>query len=694
MSARRRFLREYLRRPLGVAAAVFLLLVVLAVCLAKWIAPYGPEDEDLTHTLALPSWHHLLGTDRLGRDVLSRLLWGGQVTLLGVAEALAVAVLLGVVFGLLAGYIGRSTDTIVSRLTDLTMAMPGIVVLLMVYSITNNSASAGMIALGILSAPAILRITRTAAKAVREEVFVSASQVMGMSRTRIIVRHVLPNIWGPIIVNAAVLGATILAIQGGLNYINLGLNPPNPSWGSMVADAQQVLSQQAWLIVPSGLTLALVIMALMLVADALRDTTASNRSRSTQRAPRRHAGGAVPVPEMRSLASQAPPDPAAALSVRALSVAFAGLQVVRDVSFDVFDGQTLGIVGESGCGKTVTISGVLGSLGANAEVGGAIVFDGVDLNSASKHERARIRGKGIAYISQDPMVALDPSFTVGSQVGELVGRHDGVKGAERRRRVLELLTQVGLPSPELVVKRFPHQLSGGMAQRVSIACALAGRPRVLIADEPTTALDVTIQGEILSLLRSLQEQQGMAIVLITHDLGVVADICDRVAVMYAGEVVEMADVELIFAEPAHPYTRGLLDANPIMAERGEALRSIPGDRAGTRRVAGRLPLRRPLPVPRARLRCPGCSWPSWPARAAMRRAASEPRSCSRRARTKGSRHEHGRGHERGQRRARWARPAARARPTGAGTADGGRTGALLEVVDLSVTYSRGPGAPR
>ncbi len=173
-------------------------------------------------------------------------------------------------------------------------------------------------------------------------------------------------------------------------------------------------------------------------------------------------------------------------------------------------------------------------------------------------------------------MALDPCFTVAGQLGELIGRHEKLRGAKRRERVLELLRQVGLPDPVDTAARYPHQLSGGMAQRVSIACALAGRPRVLIADEPTTALDVTIQGEILDLLRSLQAQSGMAIVLITHDLGVVADICDRVAVMYAGEIVEIADVESIFDRSAHPYTRGLLDSNPIASKRGSPLPAIPG----------------------------------------------------------------------------------------------------------------------
>jgi len=568
-TSRFRVVREYLRRPLGVIAGAFLVAVVAAVIAAPLVAPYDQLKMDLTHALALPSPRHLLGADRLGRDVLSRLLWGGRVSLSGLAEALSVAFVIGVVCGLIAGYVGRGVDHAISRATEVLMATPGIVVLLMVYGISNNNAHLGMIALGVLCSPNITRVTRTAARSVREEVFIASAEVLGMARARIILSHVLPNIWGPIIVNTAVLGAVILGIQGGLNFINLGVNPPAASWGGMVSDAQRVLTQQPWLIVPSGLTLTLVIMALMLVADGLRDAAASNRSRPI----RAHAPAARATAGEKPLA---PPDAVAALSVRGLSVSFSGLEVVKNVSFDVRDGQTLGVVGESGCGKTVTASAVLGQLGAGSRIEGAVMFGGVDLNRASRGERARTRGTGIAYVSQDPMVALDPCFTVASQLGELVARHEKLRGAARRERVLELLRQVGLPDPIDTAAQHPHQLSGGMAQRVSIACALAGRPRVLIADEPTTALDVTIQGEILDLLRALQAQTGMAIVLITHDLGVVADLCDRVAVMYAGEIVEIADVETIFDHPAHPYTRGLLDSNPIASKRGAPLPAIPG----------------------------------------------------------------------------------------------------------------------
>ena len=568
-ASRYRLLREYLRRPLGVIAGAFLIAVTAAVIAAPLIAPYDQSKMDLAHSLALPSARHLLGSDRLGRDVLSRLLWGGQVSLGGLAEALSVAFVIGVVFGLIAGYVGRGVDNAVSRATEVLMATPGIVVLLMVYGISNNNSHLGMIALGVLCSPNITRATRAAARAVREEVFIASAEVLGMGRVRIMLSHVLPNVWGPIIVNTAVLGAVILGIQGGLNYINLGVNPPAASWGGMVSDAQRVLSQQPWLIVPSGLLLTLVIMSLMLVADGLRDAAASNRSRAGRA--EAHTAGA-----MTNQSPLAPADATAALSVRGLSVSFSRLEVVKNVSFEVRDGQTLGIVGESGCGKTVTASAVLGQLGPGSRIDGAVMFDAIDLNHASRRVRARTRGTGIAYVSQDPMVALDPCFTVMSQLGELVGRHEKLRGKKRRERGLELLRQVGLPDPVDTAARFPHQLSGGMAQRVSIACALAGRPRVLIADEPTTALDVTIQGEILDLLRTLQAETGMAIVLITHDLGVVADLCDRVAVMYAGEIVEIADVESIFDRPAHPYTRGLIDSNPIASKRGAPLPAIPG----------------------------------------------------------------------------------------------------------------------
>jgi peptide/nickel transport system permease protein len=567
MISRFRVLKQFLRRPLGVVSTVFLVIAGAAVALAPLVSPFDPLEQDYSAVLTGPTSAHLLGTDQLGRDVLSRLLYGGQVTLVGILEAVAVAVVIGIILGLLAGYLGGFLDMALSRLTELVMAIPGIVVLLMTYALTNNNAHAGMVMLGVLSVPTIFRVTRGAAAAVRGETFIDASRVVGIGRLAIMARHVLPNVWGPIIVNTAVLAAVTLGIQGGLNYLSLGVNPPSPSWGGMVSEAQSVLLQQPWLMVPSGLTIALTIAAFLLIADSLRDAT-DTRSDIPDRV---RAQATV-----EDRVAPNPPPAGAILAVDKLSVAFNGVTVVRDVRFSVAPGETIGIVGESGSGKTVTASAILDSLDPGAVVTGSVWYDGTDLLHATRKQRRATRGSGIAYISQDPMVALDPSFTVAAQLGELVTQHHGLRGAARQKRVLELLGQAGLPDPLGTSRKYPFQLSGGMAQRVSIASALAGDPRVLVADEPTTALDVTIQGEILDLLRRLRDETGMAIVIITHDLGVVADLADRVVVMYAGEVVEYANAEGLFGQPGHPYARALLAANPIASERGKPLLAIAG----------------------------------------------------------------------------------------------------------------------
>ncbi|MEU4242568.1 dipeptide/oligopeptide/nickel ABC transporter permease/ATP-binding protein [Actinoplanes sp. NPDC026619] len=561
-----RTLREFARRPLGLAAAVFLILISAAVAAASWLAPYDPLAQDLGHTLSGPTGQHWLGSDQLGRDVLSRLLFGGQVTLIGVVEALAVAFVIGLPLGLAAGFLGGWVDAVVSRVTEVVMAIPAIVVLLMAYSVFDNNAHAGMLTLGLLSAPTLLRVSRGAARGVRAETFIVASEVVGTGRARIVLRHVLPNIWGPILVNTAMLAAINLGVQAGLNYLNLGVKPPAPSWGGLVAEAQINLQLQPWLVIPSGLTIALTIVAFILLADGLRDATSSRTSRAA-RSVTPATDRVRPVDEV---------EPAAGvLEVRHLDVHFGALRVVQDVSFSLQEREILGIVGESGCGKSVTVSAVLDSLGPTGRTTGSIKFDGTDLLTAPASTRAATRGR-IAYVSQDPMVSLDPSFTIGAQLGEIVRTHDRSSRAAAQARVLELLTDVGLPDPPALMKKYPHQISGGQAQRVSIACALAGRPRVLVADEPTTALDVTVQGEILSLLRRLRDQNGMAIILITHDLGVIADLCDRVAVMYAGQIVETAPAGTLFGHPSHPYTKALIQANPIVAERGQLLPSIPG----------------------------------------------------------------------------------------------------------------------
>jgi peptide/nickel transport system ATP-binding protein len=250
---------------------------------------------------------------------------------------------------------------------------------------------------------------------------------------------------------------------------------------------------------------------------------------------------------------------------------------VDGVSFQLKKGETVGIVGESGCGKSVTSLSIMGLVGSPGKVaGGKINFEGQDLAKASKKEMRRIRGNEIAMIFQEPLSSLNPVFTVGSQVAEAIRLHQKASKAEAKEKTIELLKTVGIPRPDKVYSSYPHSLSGGMRQRIMIAMALSCSPKLLIADEPTTALDVTIQAQILHLMRELSRKNDTAIMLITHDLGVVAEMVDRVIVMYAGQVVEQTDVYSLFKEPKHPYTKGLLNSTPRIHELNEELISIEG----------------------------------------------------------------------------------------------------------------------
>ena len=270
------------------------------------------------------------------------------------------------------------------------------------------------------------------------------------------------------------------------------------------------------------------------------------------------------------------------LSVEGLSIGFATeegpIRVVEDVSFTVAGGETVGLVGESGCGKSVTaqtIMRLLPSPPSRIEAG-RIGFGANDLAQASEAQMRKIRGNEIAMIFQEPMTSLNPTMTIGEQIGEALLLHRGLRSSEARPKVMDMLTQVGIGRPEKRFVQYPHELSGGLRQRVMIAMALICNPKLLIADEPTTALDVTIQAQILELMKALQRDRDIAILLITHDLGVVEEMCDHVVVMYAGRIAETAPKAKLFAGPRHPYTAGLLAASPRKAKRGETLITIPG----------------------------------------------------------------------------------------------------------------------
>jgi peptide/nickel transport system permease protein len=568
------FFRRLLRRPIAVACCAYLAVLTGIAIVAPIAMPSVATQNagNLFDASRLPSWAHPLGTDTLGRDVLSRLLVGDRVTLIGVAEALIVVLILGVPLGLAAGYLGGWTDRVVTWLADLTFSLPAIVIIIVVLSVFPSSMLAGMITFGVIAAPDLMRVVRSATMPIREELYIKAAEASGLSRGYILTRHILPRIAGVVISRASLMAAVALGVQTGLAFLDLLVAAPAPSWGGMVANGTTVLLLHPWLIVPPGVAIAVTMLALSLLGDAVRDATVESWS--------------APAPARRARAARPPAGPAAPadpglLSVRQLSVSFPGrdqdIRVVDDVTFDVAAGQIVGIVGESGCGKSVTTSAIIGLLpGAGRIDGGSIWFAGTDLARASEAGLRKVRGRRIGFVSQEPMVSLDPAYRVGAQLAEALRYHAGLSRPAARARTLELLRDMHFTDPAAVAQRYPHELSGGMAQRVAIARALAGEPELLIADEPTTALDVTVQAEILELIRELRATRRMAVLVVTHDWGVVADICDRVVVMYAGQVVERADVQPIFGTPLHPYTEALLASNPHLAPEAAILPVIPG----------------------------------------------------------------------------------------------------------------------
>ncbi|CCH88173.1 ABC transporter ATP-binding protein, putative oligo/dipeptide transport protein (modular protein) [Modestobacter italicus] len=598
-------IRDALRRPAILIALGWLVLVVVSSVFAGALAPHDPLAQDLDARLAGPSATYWLGTDELGRDLLSRILHGGGVLLLAALIPVVVAYLLGVPIGMFVGYVGGRADALADFVVNVLFAIPALVVVLAVSVVTDNNLPFMTVVFGVIVSGGIFRLVRASTQASRDLLYVDAARVSGVSRWTILLRHILPNVLGPLIVQGFLLYSGAFLFLTSLSFLGLGFDPQQPSWGQLVFDASANLDDDPWMMVPIGAVLIATVAALNYLGNSLLATLPTAKRARLLTPPRRPvlpaeaAAGTAPAGR-RTPAAAEPADSDVPLVVEDLVVSFrtpeGGWQPVVDgVSFAVHRGETLCLVGESGCGKTMTALATLGLLPEGGAAAGSVRLAGRELLDLSEREMAQVRGSQIALISQEPMGALDPCFSVRSQLGDVVKLHRGGSRAEVRRRVHELLRLVGIPNVESVAKSFPHQLSGGMAQRVCIALALAGEPSVLVADEPTTALDPTIQAEILDLLRSLQETLGLALVLVTHDLGVVADIGDVAAVMYAGQVVELAPVDELLAAPRHPYSQGLLDAMPEDAVRGVPLPT----------VAGMVPLPRDWPTHcRFAARCP------------------------------------------------------------------------------------------
>jgi len=550
LPVRRGFLKPVLRNPLAVAALTVLTIIVLASVLAPLIAPNSPSALRLDKINAGPGGGYLLGGDSAGRDIFSRLLHAGRNTLTGALIAVSVALVLGVVSGLLGGYYGRLLDGLLGWGANLLMALPTMIVLLALFQALGSSIYLAMVAFGVMLSPGFYRLVRSQVMTVKHELYVDAARVSGLSDPRIIGRHILLVVRAPVVIQASVVAGIAIVVQSGLEFLGLG-DPGTPTWGGMLQDAFTNIYTSPVAIWWPGMTIALTVASLVLLGNAIRDVI--QRTDRPRRLPRL---AAQPVPE--------PPDALdlPLLRIRNLSVGYPSGDVVHGVDLDVRKGEVMGLVGESGSGKTQTAFSVLGLLPPGGTVLGSssILFDGRELVRLPEPERRALRGKRIGYIPQEPMSNLDPCFRVGEQLVEPLRAVSGLSKQAAAAEALNLLERVGIPEPRRTFAAYPHEISGGMAQRVLIAGAVSGKPDLLIADEPTTALDVTVQADVLDLLRGLQTEFGMAMLLVTHNFGVVADICDRVAVMQNGRIVEVDDVRPLFANPQHPYTKTLLDS--------------------------------------------------------------------------------------------------------------------------------------
>ncbi|HXH33576.1 MAG TPA: dipeptide/oligopeptide/nickel ABC transporter permease/ATP-binding protein [Plantibacter sp.] len=562
----RSLLRRLLQKPIAIASLSFLALVALVAIFGPMLAPYSPTTASAADVLGPITPEHLLGTDSAGRDVLSRLLYATRFSIAGAALALVVAAAVGVTGGLIAGYYGKWFEGTSAWVVGLVQALPGIVVLLAARAVLGPSMWTSMAIFGILLSPAFYRLVYSTVSAVRDELYVDAARVAGLSDARIIARHILTVVRGPALVQASFITGVAIAIQSGLEFLGLG-DLSLASWGSMLNEGFSNIYTSPVLMLWPSLMIGFTCISLVLLANALRDTL--ERSGSGRKA-RRRTTLMMPTIASEPVVDHGTDlrfaDAEVLLDVKHLAVGYGQddgtvKTVVEDVSLTVHRGEVHGLIGESGSGKTQTAWSVLRLLPDGGRiVAGAIEFEGNDLAALSPTEMNGLRGLKIAYIPQEPMSNLDASFTIGFQLVQPMRQKLGIGKAEAKARAVELLRRVGIPNPERTFAAYPHEVSGGMAQRVLIAGAVSCQPDLLIADEPTTALDVTVQADVLDLLRSLQNELNMGMILVTHNFGVVADICDTVSVMRAGRIVETGAVEEIFEHPEHPYTQSLFDA--------------------------------------------------------------------------------------------------------------------------------------
>jgi peptide/nickel transport system ATP-binding protein/peptide/nickel transport system permease protein len=550
-------------------------LVVFAVCavVPSLIAPYNPTVADLNASLLGPGatasngTFHLLGTDSLGHDVLSQLIYGTRPIGEVVLASLLLSGAFGLTYGLLAAFSPSFLGRVLMRIADIQLAIPSFVLAVLLAYLVGAGIGSSTLAIAVVTWPIYARLVRSEALKLRRADYVLAARVSGLTWFEVLRHHIFKNVASVFVIFLSFYVAVAIIIESSLSFLGYGVQPPTADWGSMLANGVNYFNQW-WLAVVPGVAVILMILAVNTLGETLRqrlDPRAHAAIRSAGRAP-----GAAPQGSVRAAGSRpvpAAPAPAAASTaarIERLSVGTAaGRSILRDVSIRIDPGVVTAIVGESASGKSTICLALLDLLPESLRVtSGDVWVGGENITRRRASEMRRLRGRVMGAVFQDPLASLDPVRRVGKQLGEARIVHGLSKRKEAQAWSLHAAEDLlGFAEPASVLATHPHQLSGGMRQRICIGIAVSAEPDLLVADEPTTALDVSVRGRVLRSLETYRQQSGCAVVLVTHDIAIVRAMADRVVVLYGGCVLEQGPKDKIFAHPRSPYTKALMDAS-------------------------------------------------------------------------------------------------------------------------------------
>ena len=563
-----------LRTPLGLTATALVVAVLLLAVLGPVIWSGRANAVDTGNILAGPSAEHWTGTDNLGRDIFYRVLVAGRLSVELALAATAIAIAVGLLLGTAPFLLGRRLGRLVTGAVNVAVAFPGLLLALFFAVIFGVGATGAVLAIGLAGAPVFARLTQTLVAGLAARDFIAAARIAGVGRIRILFRHVLPNIAEPLVVNATLGAGGALLAFAGLSFLGLGVQPPAYDWGRLLYDGIGAIYVNPAAALAPGAAVLLAGLAFNLFGETVAKGLGVTRLGARR--------GAIPRPVPEARAAQDEPVPDVVLDVRDLSVSFPSpvgeIRPVRGVSFAVRRGEALGVVGESGSGKSLTALAVSRLIDTPGQVDAERVeFLGTDLRGPDTKARQRLLGTSLAMVFQDPMTSFNPTQRIGGQLAEVARHHQGLGRRAALARAADRLRAVRIPAAERRIRQYPHEFSGGMRQRAMIGLGLMSTPALIVADEPTTALDVTVQRQILELLDAIRQADDVALVLISHDVTVVREVCDRVLVMYAGRIVEDLPAHELTSGARHPYTRALVAAVPDLdTDLDQPLAVIPG----------------------------------------------------------------------------------------------------------------------